>query len=79
MDQIQQVLFQIQELESDPTTPRNIRQKLQNTCKILCENCEMQTKVSKALSELETLSSDSNVQSHTRTQLFSIVSLLEII
>jgi len=79
MDQLQQALLALQELESDPSTPRNVRQKIQQTCKILSENCEQCLKVSKALAELEPLSSDSNVEAHTRTQLFSIVSLLEVL
>jgi len=77
MDTIQQVIFALQELEQDTQTPKNVRLKLATVMKLLLDNGETSIKVSKVLSELEELTSDSNLQSYTRTQLFNIVSLLE--
>ncbi len=79
MDQLQNVIVAIQELEQDPSTPKNVKAKLQSTIKVLNENSETSIKVSKALHELEYITEDVNVQSYTRTQIFNIVSLLEIV
>lgn len=79
MDNLQQAIFALQELEQDVTTPKNIKLKLVTTLKLLNDSGETSIKVSKALHELEELSEDVNVQSYTRTQLFNIVSLLEIV
>jgi len=79
MDGLQNVLAALQELEQDSSTPKNVRARLASTIKVLNENAETSIKVSKALHELEDLTEDTNVQSYTRTQLFNIVSLLEIV
>ena len=79
MENLQQALLAIQELEQDTSTPKNIRQKLNLAIKLLGENTETSIKVSKALAELEELTLDCNMQSYTRTQLFNIVSLLEVV
>jgi uncharacterized protein (UPF0147 family) len=79
MDSLQQAIFALKELEQDSTTPKNVKTKVASTLKILNENGEPSIKKSRALHELEELSEDINVQSYTRTQLFNIVSLLEIV
>lgn len=79
MDSLQQAIFALQELEQDSTTPKNVKMKVASTLKILNENAELSIKKSRAMHELEELSEDINVQSYTRTQLFNIVSLLEIV
>jgi uncharacterized protein (UPF0147 family) len=79
MDTLQQAIFALHELEQDTTTPKNVKTKVASTLKILNENGEVSIKKSRALHELEELSEDINVQSYTRTQLFNIVSLLEIV
>ncbi len=79
MDELRNVLAALQELEQDSSTPKHVRAKLVSTIKVLGENAETSIKVSKALHELEDLTEDTNVQSYTRTQLFNIVSLLEIV
>lgn len=79
MDNLQQAIFALQELEQDVTTPRIVKARIATTLKLLNDSGETSIKVSKALHELENLSEDVNVQSYTRTQLFNIVSLLEIV
>jgi hypothetical protein len=79
MDQLVNVIAALQELEQDPSTPKNVKAKIQSTIKVLNEKSETSIKVSKALHELEDLTEDSNVQSYTRMQIFNIVSLLEIV
>lgn len=77
MDQLQSAILQLQELESDEALPRNIRQKLHAATTILLTQTEPNIKISKALAELESLTNDCTVEAQTRTQLFSILSLLE--
>ncbi len=79
MDALQQVIFALRELEQDSSTTKNVKSKLASTLKVLNTDGELSIKVSKALHELEVLSEDSNVQSYTRTQIFNIVSLLEVV
>lgn len=78
-DELQQVLVALQELNEDSTVPKNVKLKVENTIKMLNANAELSIKVSKALNELEVVADDSNVQAHTRTQIFNIVSLLELV
>ncbi|HLF54188.1 MAG TPA: UPF0147 family protein [Candidatus Nanoarchaeia archaeon] len=78
-DALQQVLIALQELNEDSTTPKNVKLKVENTIKLLNANAELSIKVSKALNELEVVADDSSVQTHTRTQIFNIVSLLELV
>jgi uncharacterized protein (UPF0147 family) len=79
MDQLQNVIFALNELDQDPSTPKHVKAKLQSTIKVLNEKAELSIKVSRALHELEDITEDMNVQSYTRTQIFNIVSLLEIV
>lgn len=79
MEQLQNVISALQELEQDPSTPKNVKARIQSTIKVLNEKSETSIKVSRALHELEDITEDVNVQSYTRTQIFSIVSLLEIV
>lgn len=79
MDQLVNVIAALQELEQDPSTTKNVKARIQTTIKVLNEKSETSIKVSRALHELEDLTEDANVQSHTRMQIFNIVSLLEIV
>ncbi len=79
MEQLQNVILALQELEQDPSTPKNVKARIQSTIKVLNEKSETSIKVSKALHELEDITEDVNVQSYTRMQIFNIVSLLEIV
>jgi len=79
VDALQQAITALQELEQDTTTPKNVKTRIISTLKLLSENTEVSIKVSKALHELEEITENENVQSYTRTQLFNIVSLLEVV
>jgi len=73
------VLAALEELEQDASAPKNVKSKVSETIKLLQVDEEPSTKASKALSTLERLTEDCNMQSHIRTQLFNIVSLLEVL
>lgn len=78
-DPLQQVLFALQELQDDEFVPKNVKTKISQTIEVLNQDGEISIRVSKALTELETLSEDCNVEADTRSQLFNIVSLLEAV
>ena len=73
------VVAALRELEGDNQVPKNVKAKVTSTITLLEQDAEMSIKVSRALQELEQLSEDSNMQSYTRTQIFNIVSLLEVL
>lgn len=79
MDTIQQVIFSLRELEQDSGTPKNIRSRISSTIQLLNADGEISLKVSKALQALEEIADDMTVQSDTRTQIFNIVSQLEVV
>ena len=79
MDAIQQVLHALEELGDDSATPKHVKSKIYITIKLLNEDAEQATKASRALYELESVTEDMNLQPYTRTQLFNIVSLLEVV
>ncbi len=79
MDVLAQVLFALEELGQDLSAPKNVKVKVAETIKLLNSDAEISIKASKALSELEELTEDSNMQSDIRTQLFNIVSQLEVL
>lgn len=78
-DNIIKALNALKELQSDATLPKNIINKIDNTIRFLESDGEIPIIVSKAISEIEDLTENNNMESFTRTQLFNVVSILEII
>lgn len=78
-DRLSNVINTLKELESDATSPKNIKARIVTVIKILEGKEEMSIKVSKALHELESLADDTNMPSFIRTQLFNISSMLEVV
>jgi uncharacterized protein (UPF0147 family) len=76
MDSLAQAVQLLRMLTEDTTFPKNARAKMSST--IIMLEKDGTTNVSKALGELESLSDDVNIPAHLRTQLFSVVSLLEV-
>ncbi len=79
MDDLTNALSALKELESDSQIPKNVKAKIASTIQTLEQEGETSIKVSRALQELEQLAEDNNMQSYTRTQIFNIVSLLEVL
>ena len=71
------VVGSLSELQEDSTVPRNVRSHIQNIIHNLKNGVELSIKVNKALSDLGEISSDVNLQSYTRTQIWNIMSVLE--
>lgn len=78
MDTLAQILELLQMLSDDSSVPKNAKVKISNTVELL-QNGNGKIGVSKAMHEIETLSDDVNMPAHLRTQLFQVVSLLEIV
>lgn len=77
-DRLQVVVSLLRELEGDVQVPKQVKVRIAATIKLLeVDSAELRMNVSRAVSELEELAEDSNMQPFTRTQLFNIVSQLE--
>ena len=74
---IEGMLTLLAEIQEDSSVPRNVKDKLQFCSSTLQDSCETSLKVDKVRHALEQVSEDSNLQSYTRTQIWSISSLLE--
>jgi uncharacterized protein (UPF0147 family) len=78
-DALTGIVESLKELQEDNTVPRNIKSKIQGIVDILNDETEKSIKVNKALSELDEIGDDVNLQQYTRTQIWNIVSMLETI
>ncbi|MFW6230624.1 MAG: UPF0147 family protein [Nanoarchaeota archaeon] len=77
-DEMEDILEALEDMKSDSTVPKNVKLKIDEIIKTLKRNdLEISIKVDKAQQDLDDISSDSNLQPFTRTQLWNIVSLLE--
>ncbi|MBI3033488.1 UPF0147 family protein [Candidatus Woesearchaeota archaeon] len=77
-DKLQNIVQALQELLEDKSVPKNVKQRIENSISFLKTQGEISLKVNRALSELDQVSDDSNMQPYTRTQIWNIVSLLEM-
>jgi uncharacterized protein (UPF0147 family) len=77
-NKLKDVLDALAELEQDSTVPKNVKERITNTIKALNAGCEDSIKINKALNELEEIADDTNMQPYTRTQIWNVVSLLEL-
>jgi len=76
-DILQEIIETLSELCEDPTIPRNVKAKFSEISSALKDTREISIKVNKALSDLDEIGGDANLQPYTRTQIWSIVSMLE--
>ena len=71
------VVNSLNEIKEDATVPRNVRTKIEYIVNTLKEDAELSIKVNKALSELDKIANDVNLQAYTRTQIWNVMSMLE--
>lgn len=76
---IENALQLLLELEKDTTVPKNVQQKISKAIADLNSEQEIKIKVSKVLQDMIELTEDINTPSFTRTQIYNIVSLLEVV
>ena len=77
ISELDNLVNSLAEVKEDATVPRNVRAKIESILSTLKENIELSIKVNKALNELDSIASDVNLQSYTRTQIWNIMSTLE--
>lgn len=77
-DEMMDILDSLDEIKGDSTVPKNVKLKIDEMISTLKdEKTDISIRVDKVQQELEDISSDSNLQAFTRTQLWNVVSLLE--
>jgi uncharacterized protein len=79
-DKLEDVKEALVEMIKDQAIPKNVKLKLNSTLDALSDNSgDVSLRVNKALNELDELTEDINIESFTRTQLWNIVSMLEML
>lgn len=77
-DNLGGIIEALEELKTDNTVQKNIKIKISEVIEILSEEGELSIRINKALDELDQISNDNNLHSYTRTQVWNIVSMLEM-
>ena len=76
---IMSIVEALQEISTDNTVPRNVKEKLTKIVDVLKQEKEdFLLRKDKALSELDEVVEDTNLQAYTRTQIWNVVSALEM-
>ena len=75
--EIGSVVNLLNEILEDQSVPKNVRAQIQKIIASLKDGSEISIKLSKAMNELDDISSDVNIQSFTRTQIWNVVSSIE--
>jgi uncharacterized protein (UPF0147 family) len=74
------IIESLQEIASDSAVPRNVKERLVKIIEVLKNDSEdILLRKDKALSELDEVVEDTNLQPYTRTQIWNVVSVLEMI
>lgn len=80
MEELSGVVEALDELTVDTTVPQNVRAKLALIIQSLNEESQdVAMKVNQVLDDLEEISNDANIPSYTRTQIWNISCMLEMI
>jgi len=79
MVKVSDVMEIVNEIVEDPTLPKNIKIKLEDITSCLkdVKPKDLRLRADKCIHELDEVSSDVNLQPFVRTQLWSVVSMLE--
>jgi len=75
--QLNGVVELLNEIREDNSIPRNVRGKINDSISSLKVDCQHDIKISRLLNDLEEISEDPNLPSYTRTEILSIISILE--
>ncbi len=76
--EIENIVAALSEIKEDKRVPRNVRSSLQETIgELTCENENISIKLNTAISILDEINNDTNIQPFTRTQIWNIVTMLE--
>jgi len=77
MKKLISVVDLLSEIKDDSAIPKNVRGKITESISSLKIECGEDIKVSRLLNDLEEISEDPNLPSYTRTEILSIISILE--
>ena len=70
----------IEQIANDRTVPRNIRERCEESIKILRDGKDpVEIRVNTVISYMDDMSNDPNIPMYARTQIWNIVSILESI
>ena len=73
-----EVLNEFEKIIDDEYVPKNIKSKINELISMFGDNeTTPECKTNRALEELDEISEEANIPDHIRTQIWSIVSLLE--
>ncbi len=75
--QIEDVIGALSMLEDEIGVPKNVKAKILGIISDLKDKKDISITINRALSDLDEVSNDTNIQSYTRTQILNVVSLLE--
>jgi len=79
-EKLLEIISILNDIKEDPVTPKNIKLKIDNAVLVLSEEgSDVSVKVNKSIQELDEVSEDQNVPSYIRTQIWRIVSDLELL
>jgi len=79
-ERVKQAVAILSMISEDTTTPRNIRRVAKNALSMLGdESLSMAVRAANVISVLDDISQDPNMPPYTRTRIWNIVSLLEVI
>ena len=74
----EEIIPLIQQIADDRTVPRNIREKCEESIKVLKDDKDpVEIRVNTVISYMDEVSNDPNIPMYTRTQIWNIVSILE--
>ncbi len=79
-ERVKQSIAILSMISEDRTTPRNIRRVAKNALDMLADDSmTLAVKAANVISILDDISQDPNMPPYTRTRIWNIVSLLEVI
>lgn len=76
-EQVNDIIEVLSDLLEDHTVPKNVKIKIEKIVASLKDEQDVSIRINKALSLLDEISDDNNIQSYTRTQIWNIASMLE--
>ena len=79
MEKIKQAIEILDQIISDPTVPKNIKNAAREAKESLDSQDEIKIKVDRALQYLDAVADDPNMPIYTRTQIWNVMSMLESI
>ena len=77
MQELDNIIYVLDELADDDTVPKNVKAKIADVKAILQSDEEVSSKKNKALDKLDQLNEDNNLKTYTRSQIWDLASMLE--